>query len=407
MGLSVGVPLGPMLGSITRSLDDIYTRLGSRPFVSEAKLDGRRGQIHVWVGDSRPEGIADGSGKWFVDEESGRRAWVRMFSRHLEDMTEKYPDIGGTILGILARAEMSEAPLRNFVIDCVTTGTQATASLARSPVKTTGLLCAKTLPGSTRQPSTSALIELDLELAKISDPVLEGKVVACRLATFRQRVISARQAKGEKKNEEYRQLLAEADKLIKQLERSPASQSEKANDLLAAAYALKVEAHAELDEWGSLVSLVDAAEGSTSRLHISVIKLVVDRATSTASTCPADAMSKILRKTLAILYSRRQVEIAEMALWLRLIVSVLIHRNDHDQALAYVENAAHFIAQHQDDFPEDEANWMLATAWDEGEGEEIESGLTKQARPMETNLAELKSRYGGSEAGGDEDVEMA
>lgn len=37
---------------------------------------------------------------------------------------------------------------------------------------------------------------------------------------------------------------------------------------------------------------------------------------------------------------------AEMALWLRLIVSVLIHRNDRDQALAYVENAAHFIAQH-------------------------------------------------------------
>ncbi|BGO90108.1 hypothetical protein NBRC10512_004046 [Rhodotorula toruloides] len=118
VGLSVGVPLEPMLGSITRSLDDIYTRLGSRPFVSEAKLDGQRGQIHVWVGDSRPGGVAEGSGKWFVDEESGRRAWVRMFSRHLEDMTEKYPDIGGTILGILARAEMSETPLRNFVIDC-------------------------------------------------------------------------------------------------------------------------------------------------------------------------------------------------------------------------------------------------------------------------------------------------
>ncbi|EGU12675.1 DNA ligase [Rhodotorula toruloides ATCC 204091] len=118
VGLSIGVPLEPMLGSITRSLDDIYTRLGSRPFVSEAKLDGQRGQIHVWVGDSRPEGVAEGSGKWFVDEESGRRAWVRMFSRHLEDMTEKYPDVGGTILGILARAEMSETPLRNFVIDC-------------------------------------------------------------------------------------------------------------------------------------------------------------------------------------------------------------------------------------------------------------------------------------------------
>ncbi|BGP34093.1 sporulation-specific protein 22 [Rhodotorula toruloides] len=281
---------------------------------------------------------------------------------------------------------------------------------------------------------TAKLIEFALELAKTSDPALEGKLVACRLATFRQRVASARKAKAEKKKEEYLQLLVEADKLIKQLERSPNTQPEKANDLLAAAYALKVEAHAELSEWNSLVSLVDAAESSTSRLPVSVIKLVVDKATSTSSTCPADLMSKILRKTLAILYSRREVEIAEMALWLRLIVSVLIHRNDRDQALAYVENAAHFIAQHQHDFPDDEANWMLTTAWDEGldlfacaspiagekwcslglkiartlegvaEGEEVDSGLAKQ---METNLAELKSRYSGSEAGGDGDVEMA
>lgn len=87
-----------MLGSITRSFDDIYTRLGSRPFVSEAKLDGQRGQIHVWVGDKRPPGVADNAGKWFTDEVTGKKIWVRMFSRHLEDMSEKYPDIGGTIL---------------------------------------------------------------------------------------------------------------------------------------------------------------------------------------------------------------------------------------------------------------------------------------------------------------------
>jgi DNA ligase-1 len=132
-----------MLGSITRSFDDIYTRLGSRPFVSEAKLDGQRGQIHVWVGDKRPPGVADNAGKWFTDDETGKKIWVRMFSRHLEDMSEKYPDIGGTILvsrrrllgvaltlsradigstsilqGIVQRAEATETPLRNFVIDC-------------------------------------------------------------------------------------------------------------------------------------------------------------------------------------------------------------------------------------------------------------------------------------------------
>ncbi|KWU43593.1 ATP-dependent DNA ligase, partial [Rhodotorula sp. JG-1b] len=118
IGLSVGVPLEPMLGSITRSFDDIYNRLGSRPFVSEAKLDGQRGQIHVWVGDKRPPGVADNAGKWFTDEETGKKIWVRMFSRHLEDMSEKYPDIGGTILGIVQRAEATETRLRNFVIDC-------------------------------------------------------------------------------------------------------------------------------------------------------------------------------------------------------------------------------------------------------------------------------------------------
>ncbi|GAA5865284.1 hypothetical protein JCM3774_004922 [Rhodotorula dairenensis] len=118
VGLSVGVPLEPMLGSITRSFDDIYTRLGSRPFVSEAKLDGQRGQIHVWVGDRRPPGVADAAGKWFAGDRTGKKVWVRMFSRHLEDMSEKYPDIGGTILGIVQRAEAAETPLQNFVIDC-------------------------------------------------------------------------------------------------------------------------------------------------------------------------------------------------------------------------------------------------------------------------------------------------
>ncbi|GAA5998682.1 uncharacterized protein JCM10292_007156 [Rhodotorula paludigena] len=120
VGLSVGIPLEPMLGSITRSLSDIYTRLGSRPFVAEAKLDGQRGQIHVSVSATRPAGVADGSGKFFVDDATGTRVWVRMFSRHLEDMSEKYPDIGETILGIVRRAQDDgeRLELRNFVIDC-------------------------------------------------------------------------------------------------------------------------------------------------------------------------------------------------------------------------------------------------------------------------------------------------
>ncbi|GAA6021308.1 hypothetical protein JCM10207_002692 [Rhodosporidiobolus poonsookiae] len=129
VGLSVGIPLEPMLGSITRSLSDIYVKLGSRPFVSEAKLDGQRGQIHVWVTDAgggvRPPGVEDGAGLVYQGEMEGlqgKKVWVRTFSRHLEDMSEKYPDIVGTMAAMVARSHLEatedKPPLRNFILDC-------------------------------------------------------------------------------------------------------------------------------------------------------------------------------------------------------------------------------------------------------------------------------------------------
>lgn len=66
----VGVPLLPTLGSPTRSLDEIYGRLGTSPFTAEFKYDGQRAQIHASRGD-------------------GPRPFVKIFSRHLEDMTDK------------------------------------------------------------------------------------------------------------------------------------------------------------------------------------------------------------------------------------------------------------------------------------------------------------------------------
>ena len=81
-----------MLGSITRSLGEVYERLGTRPFVSEAKLDGQRGQIHVAL--EAPKGD-ESKGVWCTEGET--KIWVRLFSRHLEDMTEKYPDLRPTL----------------------------------------------------------------------------------------------------------------------------------------------------------------------------------------------------------------------------------------------------------------------------------------------------------------------
>ncbi|KAJ5727498.1 hypothetical protein N7493_005318 [Penicillium malachiteum] len=69
-GLVLHTPLRPMLGSITRDLSDMLTKLQGRDFSCEYKYDGQRAQVHC--------------------DEQGK---VSIFSRHLELMTEKYPDL--------------------------------------------------------------------------------------------------------------------------------------------------------------------------------------------------------------------------------------------------------------------------------------------------------------------------
>ncbi|RDW63963.1 DNA ligase-2 [Coleophoma crateriformis] len=69
-GLALHIPLRPMLGSITRDLSEMLTKLQGRDFSCEYKYDGQRAQVHC-----------DDKGK------------VSIFSRHLEVMTDKYPDL--------------------------------------------------------------------------------------------------------------------------------------------------------------------------------------------------------------------------------------------------------------------------------------------------------------------------
>ncbi|KAK3313196.1 hypothetical protein B0H66DRAFT_387664 [Apodospora peruviana] len=69
-GLTLHIPLRPMLGSITRDLAEMITKLDGRDFACEFKYDGQRAQVHC-----------DANGK------------VSIFSRHLELMTDKYPDL--------------------------------------------------------------------------------------------------------------------------------------------------------------------------------------------------------------------------------------------------------------------------------------------------------------------------
>ncbi|KZV88075.1 ATP-dependent DNA ligase [Exidia glandulosa HHB12029] len=92
--LEVGIPLHPALGTPTRSLEEVYERLGDAAFSAEMKLDGQRGQIHA-----------------FRDEQSN--VSTKIFSRHLEDMTDKYPDIVSLVEHIFS----ASPGLTSFIID--------------------------------------------------------------------------------------------------------------------------------------------------------------------------------------------------------------------------------------------------------------------------------------------------
>ncbi len=116
--LRIGTPISPMLGSITRSLGAMHEKLGPRAFVSEFKYDGQRCQIHaIYVprsaGPAARQSVtedASGSngaakmGKWVG---KNQEIYVRLFSRHLETMVDKYPDITD-MLPILMRLESEE-----------------------------------------------------------------------------------------------------------------------------------------------------------------------------------------------------------------------------------------------------------------------------------------------------------
>ncbi|KAI0823660.1 ATP-dependent DNA ligase [Trametes gibbosa] len=122
--LTIGVPLLPTLGSPTRSLDEIYDRLGLLPFAAEFKYDGQRAQIHASRG-------AQGSSTHTV----------KIFSRHLEDMTDKYPDVVSLVGEMLAAAPQTESFIMDSEVVAVDPGTgelktfQELSNRARKDVK--------------------------------------------------------------------------------------------------------------------------------------------------------------------------------------------------------------------------------------------------------------------------------
>jgi ATP-dependent DNA ligase I len=92
-GLQVGRPLKPMLAASEASVGEALAKAGGRAAI-EWKLDGVRVQAHV----SREP--ADGGGADSAGADGGREARVRLFTRSLDDITDRLPEVVTALAGL-------------------------------------------------------------------------------------------------------------------------------------------------------------------------------------------------------------------------------------------------------------------------------------------------------------------
>ncbi|ANB15112.1 DNA ligase (ATP) CDC9 [Sugiyamaella lignohabitans] len=87
--LTPGIPLKPMLAKPTKSITEVLDRFNGEEFTCEYKYDGERAQVHA--------------------TEDGK---IRVYSRNMEDMSQRYPDIVSIVPHFMPDSKKS------FILDC-------------------------------------------------------------------------------------------------------------------------------------------------------------------------------------------------------------------------------------------------------------------------------------------------
>lgn len=93
-GVTPGVPIKPMLADLCKNLDDLAVTLNGRRFQADYKYDGQRAQLHL---------LSDGT--------------VRIFSRHLEETTSRFPDAITALRGAIRKAPSGNPVVTSCIVD--------------------------------------------------------------------------------------------------------------------------------------------------------------------------------------------------------------------------------------------------------------------------------------------------
>uniref|UniRef100_A0A7N0RCX2 DNA ligase n=1 Tax=Kalanchoe fedtschenkoi TaxID=63787 RepID=A0A7N0RCX2_KALFE len=98
-GITIGIPVGPMLAKPTRGVSEIIENFQGRVYTCEYKYDGQRAQIHY---------MEDGS--------------IEIYSRNAERNTARFPDVAVTVtrkLENISRVDpCRKSSVNSFILDC-------------------------------------------------------------------------------------------------------------------------------------------------------------------------------------------------------------------------------------------------------------------------------------------------
>ncbi|GAA5997128.1 hypothetical protein JCM5350_005624 [Sporobolomyces pararoseus] len=219
--------------------------------------------------------------------------------------------------------------------------------------------------------SIAQVCELELSVSKPNEELLSN-LFACRLASLAARASIVRQLSSHDQVVQYKSLLQALVTYLEQLVEADKTHSQHFSKLefkkfVNATISLQAECHTVLDQWPNLLELVGSCEENDSSDEFSLIalRIICDKVSQKASTCPYEILSSIYRKTLSILYQNRALTSEELAIWLRMIIGVLIFR-EPEEAIKYLQNSQQLIAKKPDGYPKEEVSWLISTAWDYG-----------------------------------------
>ncbi|MBW0469183.1 hypothetical protein O181_008898 [Austropuccinia psidii MF-1] len=120
------------------------------------------------------------------------------------------------------------------------------------------------------------------------------------------------------------------------------------------------------DEWDAIKKLMrelESANQSHPFVTNSVLESIAEIACQTPRI-PLEVLIVLLQHILSILENKSGASVELCSRWLRLIVDLELSMGKDKSALEYSNKALQLKHHHMNEYPADEANWLLAKSWD-------------------------------------------